>query len=209
MSFLYPAAPGFAKTEIKASRFIGQLFHVASRFQDEDKIKQVQTEYKDASHNCFAYRVFNADGSEYSRMSDEGEPSGTAGKPIYESLLENNIGEALLIVTRYFGGTKLGTGGLIRAYRGCARLTIDDASLEEKIEIICYILNFDYQYEPAVKSYLYRLNCSIYSSKYGKQVEYSVSMPFDNCELVLKMVKDICRGQVEYKLVQEETETGF
>lgn len=204
MSFFYPKSTGNAKTEVKGSRFIGSLEHVANTTEAEEKIRQIKAKFSDASHNCFAYRVLNPDGSEYHRFSDEGEPSGTAGKPIFDSLIEKNIMEALLVVSRYFGGTKLGIGGLNRAYRECARSTVADSRLEEKVESKRFLLRFDYQHEPHIKNLLFRMNGTIESSQFKEDVEYSAALPSDISDEFLLKANDICRGQFKYELIREE-----
>ena len=201
MSFFYPKSPGRSRTEVKGSRFIGSLEHVTSRIEAEKIIRQFKLKFSDASHNCFAYRVLNPDGSEYHRFSDEGEASGTAGKPILDSLSEKNIFEALLIVSRYFGGTKLGIGGLNRAYRECARSAIAAADLEEKVESRQILLHFDYQHEPQIKNLIFRMKGIIDSSVFNDQVRYSVTLPSGDCDEFLLKAKDICRGQLNYELI--------
>lgn len=108
--------------EIKKSRFIGQTFPVGSIEEADTIIKDVSKKYWDARHNCYAYII--GQGSEVQRFSDNGEPSGTAGKPILEVLKTEGITNSLIIVTRYFGGTLLGTGGLVRAYTKASQAAI-------------------------------------------------------------------------------------
>ena len=98
----------------KKSRFIGQVFRVETVQEAEEKIAMVSKKYWDARHNCYAYVI--GSGSEISKCSDNGEPSGTAGKPILEVINGSGITNILIVVTRYFGGVLLGTGGLGRAY---------------------------------------------------------------------------------------------
>ena len=111
--------------KIKRSRFIGTARHCNSREAAEQLLESFSKKYYDANHNCFAYRVRAASGEEIFRYSDAGEPSGTAGRPIYDSLVSSGLQNILLVVTRYFGGIKLGTGGLARAYRDSARAVLD------------------------------------------------------------------------------------
>ena len=99
----------------KKSRFIANLFYVESLDEAEEKIKEIKKKYHDAKHNCFAYLIFK-DNNISKKFSDDGEPSGTAGAPMLEILEKNNLYNVVVIVTRYFGGILLGTGGLVRAY---------------------------------------------------------------------------------------------
>ena len=99
----------------KKSRFIANLFYVESTQKAENIIKEIRKKYYDAKHNCIAYRIIE-NGRIVEKASDDGEPSGTAGAPMLNILQKNNLANVLIIVTRYFGGILLGTGGLVRAY---------------------------------------------------------------------------------------------
>ena len=115
----------------KKSKFIANLFYVESIEEAEEKIKEIKKKYFDARHNCFAYRVATKDGIT-ERFSDDGEPSGTAGGPMLTTLSGQNIANVLVIVTRYFGGILLGTGGLIRAYTSAVQEAIGKAEFVTK-----------------------------------------------------------------------------
>jgi uncharacterized YigZ family protein len=116
--------------KIKGSQFIGNIFPVHSREEAEAQLNRVRKTYHDATHNCFAYRT-GSGVQEISRFSDDGEPSGTAGRPILQVLSTAEVTDAVLVVTRYFGGTKLGTGGLARAYNAVALQTLERAGIKE------------------------------------------------------------------------------
>ena len=115
----------------KKSKFIADIFYVTSREEAEEVIKQVKKKYHDARHNCYAYRIITADGI-IEKSSDDGEPSGTAGAPILTILSKNNLANTLVVVTRYFGGILLGTGGLVKAYSGACGLALEEAEIIEK-----------------------------------------------------------------------------
>lgn len=108
---------GSSSSEIleKKSKFIGNAFYVESKEEAENKIKELKNKYFDAKHNAIAYRVFEKD-TVLERLSDDGEPSGTAGGPMLNILKKNDLCNVLVVVTRYFGGILLGTGGLVRCY---------------------------------------------------------------------------------------------
>ena len=115
----------------KKSRFIANLFYVETPQEAEDKIKQIKKKYYDAKHNCFAYITLN--GNEIQKKSsDDGEPSGTAGAPMLEILEKQSIYNVVVIVTRYFGGILLGTGGLVRAYSDSLKEAIKKSTLVEQ-----------------------------------------------------------------------------
>ena len=112
----------------KKSKFIANLFYVESVKEAENIIKETRKKYYDARHNCFAYRIME-ENKVMEKFSDDGEPSGTAGAPMLNILQKNNLVNVLIIVTRYFGGILLGTGGLLRAYSDSLLSAIDNAKL--------------------------------------------------------------------------------
>lgn len=114
----------------KGSKFIGYLYPVTSEEEVKECLVLIKKQYHDARHWCYAYRL-GYDGLTY-RVNDDGEPGNTAGQPIYGQLLAFDVTNVLLIVVRYFGGVKLGVGGLIKAYRTCAEETLSEADIEEK-----------------------------------------------------------------------------
>ena len=115
----------------KKSRFISNLIYVENEEEALNKIKEIKKKYYDARHNCFAYRVLDEE-NVIQRSSDDGEPSGTAGAPILNILEKNNIVNVLVVVTRYFGGILLGTGGLVKAYSDATLKSIDTNEFVEK-----------------------------------------------------------------------------
>ncbi len=115
----------------KKSKFIANLFYVESVKEAEEIIKQINKKYFDARHNCIAYRIVE-DEQIVEKLSDNGEPSGTAGAPMLNILQKNNLANVLVIVTRYFGGILLGTGGLVRAYSNSLLQAIENSIIVEK-----------------------------------------------------------------------------
>lgn len=116
----------------KKSKFIGNLFYIESSEQAEEIIKETKKKYFDAKHNCIAYRVIE-NGQIIERFSDNGEPQGTAGAPMLNILQKNNLVNVLIIVTRYFGGILLGTGGLVKAYQKSLMLALEDCKKITKV----------------------------------------------------------------------------
>ena len=127
----------------KKSKFIANVFYVESREEAEEIIKKVNKQYHDARHNCYAYRVITSDGM-IEKSSDDGEPSGTAGAPILTILSKKNIANVLVIITRYFGGILLGTGGLVKAYSESCSLGIEKAGIVEKYIVQVYKIELGY-----------------------------------------------------------------
>ncbi len=126
----------------KASKFIGIALPVAGEEDMKNQLAQLRKEYHDANHHCYAFRL-GADKSEY-RFNDDGEPSGSAGKPIYGQILSFDLTNILIVVVRYFGGTKLGIPGLINAYRTTAREALSQATVVTQTVNELYELRFEY-----------------------------------------------------------------
>lgn len=148
--------------DIKKSKFITNTFCVFSEEEALEEIKKIKDTYKDATHNCYAYVIGNI-----IRFNDDNEPSGTAGKPILNVLLKNNINYGLIVVTRYFGGIKLGANGLIRAYSKCARESIE---LIELIEGNTIEIEFNYEDEKLINNVIKKED--IIESSYSNNIKY-------------------------------------
>lgn len=129
--------------EEKKSKFIGYIKPISTKKEAEDYIKEIKNKHKDATHNCSAYKVIE-DGQEYFKVDDNGEPKGTSGKPMGEILTYMGIDNVVVIATRYFGGIKLGAGGLVRAYAKTAKLAVQASEIMEYVKKDIYILEFNY-----------------------------------------------------------------
>jgi len=137
------AGKGESVIREKASKFIGLAFPLNSETEAKDILLGIRKKYHDANHHCFAYCLGPTRG--IYRLSDDGEPSGSAGRPIHGQLLSKDVSDTLVIVVRYFGGTKLGIPGLIAAYRQAASEAIDQAGKTEKIIKLKLRVNFPYE----------------------------------------------------------------
>ncbi|MBD3218583.1 MAG: YigZ family protein [candidate division Zixibacteria bacterium] len=141
-SFKTIKTPIQAEIKIQRSKFIASAFPCKSQEEAEAEIEKISGEFHDANHNCYGYRIYPSKGMDIFRYSDAGEPSGTAGKPIYDSLISSELFNTGIVVTRYFGGIKLGTGGLKRAYRDAARNVLDAAKIVEVLITQKYKVSF-------------------------------------------------------------------
>ncbi len=126
----------------KGSKFLAFAFPVCTPDEIKEIIDSLKKQYHDARHHCFAYRLGAK--KEVYRMNDDGEPSGTAGKPIFGQILSEDLSDILIVVVRYFGGTLLGTGGLIKAYRTATADALNNARIIVKIVEDLFTINFDY-----------------------------------------------------------------
>lgn len=150
----------------KKSRFIANLFYVETPQEAEDKIKQVKKKYYDAKHNCFAYITLNENEIQ-KKCSDDGEPSGTAGAPMLEILEKQSIYNVVVIVTRYFGGILLGTGGLVRAYSDSLKEAIKKSTLVEQESGYEAEIKLPYADFEKFKYYCNKNNINIINSEYS------------------------------------------
>ena len=157
---------------IKKSRFICSIARVSSEEEAQQFITSIQAANKKATHNCFAYMI--GDNDRIQRESDNGEPSGTAGIPILESLKLAKIHNVVAVVTRYFGGIKLGAGGLIRAYSNTTTEAIHQAGLVQRIKQAILKITVTYALHDPLLYYLKENNLEVADEEYGVNVETSI-----------------------------------
>ena len=157
---------------IKKSRFICSIARVSSEEEAQHFITSIQAANKKATHNCFAYMI--GDNDRIQRESDNGEPSGTAGIPILESLKLAKIHNVVAVVTRYFGGIKLGAGGLIRAYSNTTTEAIHQAGLVQRIKQAILKITVTYALHDPLLYYLKENNLEVAGEEYGVNVETSI-----------------------------------
>ena len=139
---------GKAQIIVKKSKFIANAFYVESVKEAEEIIDNIKRMYHDARHNCYAYRILE-EASIIEKQTDDGEPAGSSGAPMLSMLQKNNLVNILVIVTRYFGGILLGTGGLVKAYSEASKLSIQNAKIVEKTNgyVVCVELEYNEQSE--------------------------------------------------------------
>ena len=159
----------------KKSKFIGQAFYVENKLEAEDVIKQIRKKYSDAKHNCYAYAILE-NNSVITKSNDDGEPASTAGIPILNAIQETGLVNVLVIVTRYFGGILLGTGGLVRAYTKATTQAIQQAEITEKEIGYKVKLITDYNKIEKLKYYLKQNLCSIIDVVYLEKIELIVEV---------------------------------
>ena len=164
---------------IKKSRFIGVLMPCPNESDVANGLRQLQLAHPGASHIAFAYRIKTSNGF-ISRFHDAGEPSGTAGKPIFQHLDGKDLVNVLLAVIRYFGGIKLGAGDLTRAYGNTAKRVIETAELHPYIEFVKQRLTLDYKQIQAFEHLLKKLGGEIISQDFAGQVHLNIQLPKHN-----------------------------
>jgi uncharacterized YigZ family protein len=181
---------------IKRSRFIATVAHASTEEDAKAFVSSIRDEFRDASHNCWAYVAGPPGDTARVGMSDDGEPHGTAGKPILTVLLHSGIGEIVAVVTRYFGGTKLGTGGLVRAYSGSVRNALVGLSTEEKRDLITLTAAFDYPKIAAVKQIIESFDSRITEEHYEADVSFKIELPADNEDSFIRAITDSTGGKI-------------
>lgn len=179
--------------EIKKSKFIGHIKHIESEKEALNFIKEVKTVHWDAKHNVYAYLIKE---NKISRYTDDGEPSGTAGMPVLDVLSKNDIFDTAIVVTRYFGGILLGTGGLVRAYSYTAKLALQNAEIVtmtscEELRIEC-----EYSLYEKINKLITYARGSITNTKFEDKVKIWFYLPKETVNQFRKDVNNISSGKV-------------
>ena len=174
--------------EIKKSRFICHLKRIDNEDMAREYINQIKKEHYKANHNCSAYTL--GENQEIQRSSDDGEPSGTAGIPMLEILKKRGIINTLAVVTRYFGGTKLGASGLIRAYSGSVNNALDTVQLVRIVEQQEIILEFDYNLFDSLNRYLESLKIKLINPDFSEKVMGQVYIDTDQTDSFMLDLKN-------------------
>ena len=180
-----------AETEYKdrGSRFIAVAFPLSSKNEFKEKISGIKDKYPKASHYCFAYRL-GPEKLDY-RVSDDGEPSGTAGRQILGELDSKNLTDIAVVVVRYFGGTLLGIPGLINAYKTATSLVLQVVPIEQKQILVNYKIQFPYTIMNEVMTVLKRNECSILKNSQELFCNLEVGIPKNKVEFVLGRLKEL------------------
>ena len=182
----------YAEYVIKKSKFIARAVHITTEEDAQAYLRDGKKQYWDARHNCYAYQL--GVNFEKQKSSDDGEPSGTAGKPILEVLKNKGLTNTLIVVTRYFGGIKLGTGGLIRAYGTAAVAALDNAIIEDYIDCRILYLQTDYSFLSATERLLPDFEAVITKRDFADFVGLTVEVPEDKADEYLLALRDKTNG---------------
>lgn len=175
--------------EERKSKFIGYAKPISSKEEAEEFIDMIREMHPDATHNCTVYRVID-NGQEYFKADDDGEPSGTAGKPMGEILTYMDVNNIAVVATRYFGGIKLGAGGLVRNYAKTAKLAVLEGEIAEFIERQECLLDFSYEKINEIDNLLINGNEELLNKDFNERVTYRVRVSDETLEK-LKELKDI------------------
>ncbi len=192
--FLIPARVHRVEETIQRSRFITTAAHAPDAEAAHSFVEKIRNEYPDATHNCWAFVAGPPGETTRIGMSDDGEPHGTAGRPMLTTLLHSEVGEVVAVCTRYYGGVKLGTGGLGRAYSGGVKLLLASLPTEEKVERVQVEVTVSYPEVAAVQRLITESGVLVLEEDYGTEVVYSCGVPSGALESFRESIADITRG---------------
>lgn len=195
------ATNGTHETEVKKSRFICHLFRVTDEQQARDHIEAVRKEHWNANHNCTAWIM--GENQAQQRSSDDGEPGGTAGMPMLEVLRRREITDTLAVVTRYFGGTMLGAGGLIRAYGGAVSEALDAIGVVVKTPLSVVEIVADYETAGRLENSIRARELNLTIVDYGTDVAFELVMPPAEVQGIQTWIQELTNGDVRATIVGE------
>ena len=185
----------------KKSRFIAHVIPIEAEEEAIEYIDKIKKQYWDARHNCYAFVI--GKNNEIQRFSDDGEPQGTAGKPILEVLLNENVHNTLIVVTRYFGGTLLGTGGLVRAYGQWSKEGLKNATVlrvcdGKRVELIA-----DYNSIGKIKYIMAQMNVNVVDEIYGADVTVTLELKDEIFKEFESKITDATNGKTTFTKVED------
>ena len=192
-----PAGSISVEQALKRSRFITSIGRAPDKQQADAFIRMVRSTYPDANHNCWAYVAGNPFDTVQVGMSDDGEPQGTAGKPMLSILQHSKIGEIVAVVTRYFGGIKLGTGGLVRAYSSSVQLALQKLPLTEFVALTSARISLPYPLEDRIRRLLIKMKIDISDVYYKDEVVLSIEFPENMAMELEKQIGNQTMGQAK------------
>jgi uncharacterized YigZ family protein len=181
--------PSIAEFKDKGNKFIAYVFPITDVNQFKENLAAIKKEHPKATHHCFAYRL-GLDGNSF-RVSDDGEPSGSAGRPILGQIDSKQVTNVLIVVVRYFGGTLLGVPGLINAYKTVAALALQVTPVVRKPVEVNYTLQFDYTIMNDVMTIIKQCDCIVLSQDMQLFCRMQIAVPKNRLEEVLYKLKDV------------------
>lgn len=202
-SWPIPAASVSVSEEIKKSRFITLIAHTDGVEAAKAFVESVRSQHPDARHHCWAWIAGAPDNSQKLGFSDDGEPAGTAGKPMLAQLMGRGVGEITAVVVRYSGGIKLGTGGLVKAYGGGVQQALNQLTTVLKIPLTEYTLQCDYAQLEGVEALLKRYDGKIAACEFQASVLLRVALPGRHQTEFAARLADFSRGSLHLSPIEE------
>ena len=180
---------------IQRSRFITTAAHAPDANAANAFVDSVRESFPDATHHCWAFVAGPPGSTAHIGMSDDGEPHGTAGRPMLTVLLHSGVGEVVTVCTRYFGGVKLGTGGLSRAYAGGVKLLLQTLPTELKIKRVHVNVRVAYPHVESLQRLLDDLEVVVEHEEYGEEVKYQIAVPAMTLETLREQLAQLTSGE--------------
>jgi uncharacterized YigZ family protein len=199
-----PAQTHRVEEEIKRSRFITTLAHTPTVADARAFISAVSAEFTDANHNCWAYVIGPPGTTGQIGMSDDGEPHGTAGRPMLTVLLHSGIGDICAVVTRYFGGTLLGKGGLVKAYSGGVQLALQELPTIERVPKSQVEVITEYSAITPFKRLLPEYEAELLSEEYAVDAAFRLQLPTEHLPAFIEAITSLTNGQALIDIVAKE-----
>lgn len=202
----YRTVAAYAEAEFveKKSRFIGAVMPCKTEVEALAFIEQRKKQFWDATHNVFAYIVREQGATPIKRCSDDGEPQGTAGRPVLDVLEKENLTDLCVVATRYFGGIMLGAGGLVRAYSHTSKIAVDAAQILHMSVCKLLRLEFDYSLYGKISYILPNYNIAVETSDFGENVRLDLLIRQDRTAAFLKELTELTNGQVVPQEISEK-----
>lgn len=194
-----PAAQHRAELIIERSRFIATVAPAATPDEAAGFIRRISEEFSDATHNCWAFVAGPPGSTGYVGMSDDGEPHGTAGRPMLTTLLHSGLGDIAAVVTRYYGGVKLGTGGLARAYAGAVNEALISLPRSERVEWAVLRVRVEYAAVGGIQLLLPQHEATVLDQAYADMVTYTIRVPEPAREALRTAILDATSGRATFE----------
>ena len=188
---------------IKRSRFIASVGHTPGVEEAKAFIEQIKAEFEDARHNCWAYCAGAAGSTDRSGASDDGEPHGTAGRPMLTAVTHSGIGEVTVVVTRYFGGILLGTGGLVKAYQSSVKMALEAVPTRIHTKTKRIKFSVEHRFVNQVLRKIETANGRILEKNFDMDADVDVEIPEDLAETFAKELEELTRGALLIEFVEE------
>ncbi len=193
-----------AEETIRRSRFIVTMARVTSTAEAKAFIEQIREEHAHATHNCWAYNAGAPGDTAQVGASDDGEPKGTAGRPMLTAILHGGVGEVAAVVTRYFGGILLGTGGLVRAYQGSVKLGLEGLPTRMREETVRFVVSVEPHQGPDVEHVLTKHRGRILSSDFTFDAAYEVLVPIDEADAFERELLERTAGDADCERMTDD-----
>ncbi len=201
ISYLVPAGYGEAEFTEKRSRFVGRVWRTDSEEDALCRLRETREKHRDATHNVFAYIIRE---NNITRYSDDGEPSGTSGMPTLNVFTGEKIQNVTCVITRYFGGTLLGTGGLVRAYSKAAKMALEAAGVEEMAQWKEYLISCDYGFYERARRILQEHEAIIENSDFSTDVAIEAMVRADRSNALEAALTESSAGKAFYEMLGEQ-----